>query len=166
MEPSESTLQVVTVAVQIRAVTPEEDPLIAQHFYQMWRDLDVPSHAIHPDWLHRALQFIDQARRELSYTAFVAEIEGQVVGSASCQIFAGLYPNILTANHRLYGYIWGVYVEAAYRRRGIATRLTEQAIAHLRSLGCTHAVLNASPMGKSIYTQLGFLDGNAMRLDL
>ena len=57
--------------------------------------------------LNLSLQFIEQARRDLFYTAFVAEVDAHVVGSASCQLFAGLYPNILTADYRQYGYIWG-----------------------------------------------------------
>jgi ribosomal protein S18 acetylase RimI-like enzyme len=64
------------------------------------------------------------------------------------------------------GYIWGVYVEPAYCNRGIATQLIQQAIAHLKAIGCAHAVLNASPSGKPVYSRLGCVDSNLMRLDL
>lgn len=96
-----------TPAIHIRVASPHEDSLIAMHFYQMWLDLNVPAQAIHADWLKLSLQFIEQARRDLFYAAFVAEVDAHVVGSASCQLFAGLYPNILTADYRQYGYIWG-----------------------------------------------------------
>ncbi len=120
-----------------------------------------------PDWLEITLEFISQARQTLSYQAFVAEVEGrQIVGSAGCQRFAGLSPNVMKAAERCDGYIWGVYVEPAYRNRGIATQLTQQAIAHLKASGCTHAVLNASPSGKPVYSRLGFIESNLMRLDL
>lgn len=155
-----------TQAIHVRVASPHEDSLIAKHFYQMWLDLDVPAQAIQADWLNLTLQFIEQARRDLFYTAFVAEVDAHVVGSASCQLFAGLYPNILTADYRQYGYIWGVYVEAAYRRQGVARRLTEMAIAHLKCIGCTQCCLNASPLGKPVYDSLGFSESNAMRLDL
>lgn len=150
----------------VRAATPAEDTLIAHHFYQMWLDNQIPPTAIASDWLEKSLQFIDQARQTLSYQAFVAEVEGQIVGSAGCQRFAGLYPNIMQTTERCDGYIWGVYVEPAYRGRGIATQLTQQTIAHLRAIGCTHAVLNASPSGKPVYSRLGFADSNLMRLSL
>lgn len=152
--------------LQLRASIPEEDSLIAAHFYQMWLDLDIAAAAIEPDWLNITRQYIQQARQELHYQAFVAEMNGQVVGSVSCQRFAGLYPLILKAEHRNYGYIWGVYVESAYRKRGIATHLTQRSIDHLKSIGCTHALLNASPLGKSVYDRLGFAPTNAMQLDL
>lgn len=152
--------------IQTRAATPEEDPLIARHFYQMWLDNQIAESAIATNWLEITLQFIDQARQSLNYQAFIAEVEGQVIGSAGCQRFAGLYPNIMQATERCDGYIWGVYVEPAYRSQGIATQLTQQTIAHLKVIGCTHAVLNASPSGKPVYSRLGFVDGNLMRLDL
>ncbi|MBD3880677.1 GNAT family N-acetyltransferase [Phormidium tenue FACHB-886] len=153
-------------AVNIRVTTPTEDVLIAEHFRQMWLDLDVPAAAIADDWQAGVVQFIEAARRDLDYQAFVAEVENQIVGSVGCQRSAGLYPNILMPGYRCDGYIWGVYVEPAYRKQGIATKLTAQAIAHLKSINCTHAVLNASPLGKPVYERLGFEINNSMRLKL
>ncbi len=149
---------------QVRTATPAEDALLAQHFYQMWLDNQVPEAAMAPNWRETVLQYINQARENLQYQAFVAEVEGRVVGSAGGQRFAGLYPNIIQATERCDGYIWGVYVEVAYRGRGIATRLTQEVVEHLRSIGCTRAVLNASPSGRSIYSRLGFVEGNVMQL--
>lgn len=153
-------------SLQIRAATPAEDSVIVRHFYQMWLDNQVAESAIDPNWLEITLQFINQARGNLSYQAFVAEIGAQIVGSVGCQRFAGLYPNVMKPADRCDGYIWGVYVEPAYRGQGIATQLTQQAIDYLKSIACTHAVLNASPLGKSVYVRLGFTDSNLMRLDI
>ena len=155
-----------TLNLYIRASELEEDPIIANHFQQMWLDLDIPESAIRSDWLSQTTQFLDSARQSLNYAAFVAEVDHRIIGSASCQQFAGLYPNILTAEHRQYGYIWGVYVEPNYRRKGIAKQLTQATINYLKSIGCTHAILNASPMGKPVYEQLGFQAGNTMQLNL
>lgn len=152
--------------VQFRAAYPEEDALIARHFYQLWRDNDVTEQDIASNWQPLTCDFIAQARQEFGYQAFVAEVDGEIVGSAGCQLFAGLYPLILAASHRKYGYIWGVYVESAYRGQGFATTLTKMAIEYLKSLGCTRAILHASPSGKPVYTRLGFTESNEMRLDL
>ena len=153
-------------AIQIRAAILQEDALIAEHFYQMWLDNHIAPEAIIAHWQETVLQFMRQARKELDYQAFVAQLDDRLIGSVGCQRFAGLYPNIMTAIERCDGYIWGVYVEPAFRRQEIATQLTKHAIAHLKAIGCTHAVLNASPSGKPLYTQLGFAEGNLMRLDL
>lgn len=152
--------------VRFRQAQVEEDTLIAQHFYQLWRDNEVPVDSIRPDWENTILQFISEARQQLSYQAFVVEVDSHVVGSAGCQLFAGLYPLALADSYRKYGYIWGVYVEPAFRGRGFAKTLTKMMIDHLHALGCTRAILHASPSGRPVYTQLGFTDSNEMRLDL
>ena len=152
--------------INIREANQNEDSLIARHFYQMWLDNDVAAESIKSDWQEIILQFIDRARQDLFYQAFIAEVDGVAVGSTSCQIFAGLYPLALVENYRKYGYIWGVYVEPAYRRKGIAGQLTNMAIAYLKSLDCTRVILHASPSGKPVYTFLGFSESNEMRLDL
>ncbi|HEY9636085.1 MAG TPA: GNAT family N-acetyltransferase [Coleofasciculaceae cyanobacterium] len=130
----------------------------------MWRDNDVPADSIQSDWLDITLQFIDRARRNLCYKAFVAEVDGIVVGSTSCQLFGGLYPRILEDHYRKYGYIWGVYVEPLHRGQGIAKTLTLQAC--VKSIGCMRVILHASPSGKPAYSRLGFKQSNQMQLDL
>ncbi|MEC4815807.1 MAG: GNAT family N-acetyltransferase [Scytonema sp. PMC 1069.18] len=150
----------------IREATAQEDGLIARHFYQMWLDIGLCDDALNPDWLNITLKFIEQARRDLSYQGFVAEVEGVIVGSASCQLYAGLYPNVLQPQYRKYGYIWGVYVEPSYRRQGIAKQLTRMTVNYLKAIGCTRVVLNASPSGQPVYESLGFSSSNAMQLDL
>jgi GNAT superfamily N-acetyltransferase len=151
---------------QFRKAFCQEDSLIAQHFYQLWRDNDVADADIQPNWEPIILQFIEQARQTLAYQAFVAEVKGRVVGTVSCQLFSGLYPLALADHYRKYGYIWGVYVESAYRGRGFAKTLTTLALDYLKTLGCTRAILHASPTGKPVYTKLGFIESNEMRLDL
>ncbi|MFB2975438.1 GNAT family N-acetyltransferase [Microseira sp. BLCC-F43] len=152
--------------IKIREANKQEDSLIARHFYQLWRDNDVPNQSIQYNWLEITLQFIERARQELCYKAFVAEIDGEVVGSAGCQLFAGLYPQALAEEYRKYGYIWGVYVEPPFRGQGIAKKLTGMTVDYLKSLGCTQAILHASPLGKPVYSSLGFSQSNEMRLDL
>lgn len=143
-----------------------EDTFIAEHFYKLWRDNDVSANLIESDWLKITLEFIDRARKELSYQAFVAELDGQILGSVGCQLFAGLYPHILSAEYRKYGYIWGVYVEPEYRGKGIAKQLTNKAVKYLKFKHCTKAILHASPSGKPVYSALGFLPTNEMGLNL
>jgi len=118
-------------------------------------------------WLDITLQFIDRDRQELFYNTFVAEVGGMAIGSVSCQLFAGLYPQILTQECRKYGYIWGVYVEPSYRHQGIANKLTLEAVNYLKSIDCTRVILQASPLGRPVYSRLNFYTSSIeMRLDL
>ncbi|HKO92404.1 MAG TPA: GNAT family N-acetyltransferase [Polyangiaceae bacterium] len=151
----------------IRAGGPEDDALIAEHFRQMWLDNGVSVERISETWREDVLAFVGAARQAHQYRSFLAEQgPGKVVGSASCQLFAGLYPNILQAKQRKYGYVWGVYVQADCRKRGIATALTQATLEHLRAIACSHALLHASPSGRSVYESLAFQPTNEMRLDL
>lgn len=150
----------------IREAKVEEEGLLAQHFYRLWRDNQVPEQDLKADGRTLTLQFIAHARQTLCYQAFVAEIKGQVVGSVGCQYFDGLYPLILADHHRKYGYVWGVYVEPEHRSQGIGSRLTQRAVEYLRSRHCTRVILHASPSGQPIYKKLGFIPSNEMRLDL
>lgn len=155
------------VAFRVRQSRPNEDRLLARHFYRMWRDNGVPEEKLAGDWERRVLDFVEAARGAYRYCAFVAEQDGAgILGSAGCQIFGGLYPDILDPAVRRYGYLWGVYVEPNHRRRGIARLLTQTAIAHLTAIGCTHALLHASPPGRPVYEGLGFEPTNEMRLGL
>ena len=150
----------------IREADTSEEHLIAQHFYQLWLDNNVAPDSLRDNWLEITIEFITKAKQDLSFKSFVAIIENQVIGSTSCQLFTGLYPILFKPDFRRYGYIWNVYVESDYRRRGIATKLTQKAIDYLNSLNCTHAILHASPQGKSVYEGLGFVPKNEMILEL
>jgi ribosomal protein S18 acetylase RimI-like enzyme len=155
-------------AVRLRESRPEEDLLIARHLRRMWLDNGVAEDRIRVDWEARVGTFIASARRELAYRAFLAETDdSEIVGSAGCQLFAGLYPDILAVEQRRYGYIWGVFVEPSHRGRGIAKWLTRATIEYLTAIGCTHALLHASPSGRPVYDGLGFqVTTNEMRLTL
>ena len=154
------------INIEIRETIPQEDSIIAEHFYQLWLDVGVPENSIKPNHHSLTLEFITQARQNLSYKGFVAEVDSVIVGSASCQLFTGLYSLILEEEYRKYGYIWGVYVQPSHRRKGIAKQLTNATIQHLKSINCTKAILNASPVGKPVYENLGFVPSNSMQLDL
>ncbi|MGL5835025.1 MAG: GNAT family N-acetyltransferase [Waterburya sp.] len=107
----------------------EHDHIIAHHFHQLWLDNEVREELILDDWLDITLKFIQKARQELKFQAFIAQVEAEIVGSVSCQLFAGLYPSPFKPEHRHYGYIWNVYVQTDYRRQGIATQLKKTEIA-------------------------------------
>ncbi|MCB9592084.1 MAG: GNAT family N-acetyltransferase [Sandaracinaceae bacterium] len=144
----------------------DEGPVLAAAFRQMWLDNAVPESAIEPDWAERVQRFVDEGRAEDGLRFFVAEVDGAVIGTACGQRFAGLYPAILVPEVRRYGYVWGVWVDAAWRRRGLGRRLTEACVDALRADACTHVLLHAAPSGLRIYEGLGFVPTNELRLTL
>jgi len=77
---------------------------------------------------------------------FVAEVDDRLVGIASLH------------DYGMCGYVAQVGVDPAYRRRGIARRITEALIAAAEARGYTWLELDATPMGAPLYRQLGFAD--------
>ena len=140
-----------------------EPKIIAEHLCQIALELGLSKESIREDWLQKTIQFVERAYQELSYKCFVAEIEGNIVGSASCQILE-LYPMLSEAYQK--GYIWGVYDDSAHRRKGIATKLMNRAASYLQMIGCTQVVLHASDLGKELYFSLGYRESNEMVLHL
>ncbi len=152
--------------IAIAKASPEHDVIVAQHFYQLWLDNNVSSDSFRDDWLEITLNFIAKARREFAFQSFIAQDNSKIIGSASCQLFNGLYPSPFKIENRQYGYIWNVFVTSAYRRQGIATQLTNKTVDYLQELNCTRAILHASPFGKPVYEKIGFIPSNEMVIDL
>ena len=76
---------------------------------------------------------------------FVATYQDQVVGTVTSIVYAGTL-----------AWIGMVLVDPAFRRQGIATRLTLQAMASLKAVPTIK--LDATPAGKEVYDRLGFRD--------
>src|SRR5262245_21874441 len=87
------------------------------------------------------LQFV---ARHPQARPFVADADGELVGIG-----------VLCVNGPV-GWIGTVWVEPAWRRRGIATALTQAAIDAADAAGCRTLVLVATAEGRPLYEQLGF----------
>ena len=60
--------------------------------------------------------------------------------------------------------VLNVYVEPAWRRRGVARALMRALLDDLAARGVRRIVLHASPDGRRLYERLGFAPTNEMRL--
>jgi len=114
-----------------------------------------------PAWRQR---FCDYFKRRIvagEARYFVAEANGAVVATAAAIVRDG-YP--LVINGRQTGYILGVSVLPAYRKRGLAKELTRRSLEWLKSLGCKRIRLHASAAGRAIYESFGFVPSSEMEL--
>lgn len=75
---------------------------------------------------------------------FVAEINGQIVGTAN------------GTKSGTVGWLGHIFTSPDYRGHGLGTALTETLMADLTERGCASLLLGASEMGQSIYAKLGF----------
>ena len=73
----------------------------------------------------------------------------------------------LTSSGTDEGYIVSVYVAPAWRRRGLASALTDTAIAYAREVGMARVRLHATPVGREVYERAGFSRrDDAMEIEL
>ena len=116
-----------------------------------------------PDWRERFVRYATRriGSGELRY--FIAELDGEIAGTAGALLRDG-YPAEI--HGVAFGYIFGVSVKPHARKRGIATALTQRAVAWLKSKGVARLQLHASPFGRPIYEKLGFVPTNEMGLPL
>ena len=63
-------------------------------------------------------------------------------------------------------YLLNVYTEPEHRRRGLARRLTAEALREAERLDIRVVTLHASEQGRALYEQLGFEPTNEMRIVL
>lgn len=76
---------------------------------------------------------------------FAAELTGKVIGTVTTVDYGGRF-----------SWIGMVLVDPAFRRQGIGASLMNRAIDHLEDRGTMR--LDATPVGKTVYEQQGFVD--------
>jgi GNAT superfamily N-acetyltransferase len=115
---------------RIRPMTPSDvEPVVAAF--------------IRADWGDRRLN-LDFVTRHAQTHPFVAEADGQIVGTG-----------VLSVNGRV-GWIGTIFVEPAWRRRGVGMALTQATIDTAESAGCRTLLLVATEAGRPLYEKIGF----------
>jgi ribosomal protein S18 acetylase RimI-like enzyme len=150
--------------IGLRFAGPPDLPVCAAFWLAMFEEVGLLSESdFRPGWKDRFVEYFTGriARGEARYSLAV---EGEtIVGTAGAVMLDG-YPSAVHGM-RL-GYIFGVRVEPQYRGSGIATALTRDCVAFLKSLDCKRIRLHASSAGRPIYEKLGFEPTNEMQLPL
>jgi GNAT superfamily N-acetyltransferase len=95
---------------------------------------------------------------------FLALADGQIAALAGAFVKSDL-PYCFFARPS-YGFIGDVYTLPAWRRRGLARRLSLQALAWLREGGAGEVRLLASEHGRGLYESLGFAPTDEMSLQV
>jgi len=102
-------------------------------------------------------RFVDRTFRNKKWKYFVAEKENKLVGFINGKI--DRYPSIFKENY--FGFIWVIYVEKAYRGKGIGKKLIKEFIKWLKKKNVNIAETNIAPLNispKIILNSLGFIE--------
>lgn len=140
--------------LQARQLVPDDLELICRHREAMFLEaggdpaaLRVMTEHFRP-WLRVRLE-------DGRYYGFMVMDEGDpAAGIGLMSIDWPPHPAHPTQDQR--GYVLNVYVDPAYRRRGLATALMKLAEAEFARRGLGFAVLHATEVGRPVYQALGW----------
>ena len=96
------------------------------------------------------------------FQAWLAEIEGQVAGSAAVLWFP--HPPAPVNPIGLEAYVLNVFTDVRFRRRGVARALMAHLVEVARSRGIKRIWLRASEEGRPLYLDMGFRESNYLQL--
>lgn len=153
----------------VRQAGATDIPVLAHHRAAMFRDMgQLASHQ--EESLKRATAaYLREALPRGEYFAWVAEDQEarpSTIGGAGVQLRPILpRPGIGTDDLELgpEAIVLNVYVEPAWRRRGVAESLMRALLNALATHDIHRIVLHASAEGRRLYERLGFVPTNEMR---
>ncbi len=156
---------------RIRPAQVEDAPAVAKHRVEMFRDMGrIASDDTATALKDASLALIHEWLAGGGYVGWLAEPvarPGLVVGGAGVQLRPMLPRPSADGRTLVAGpeaYVMNVYVERAWRRRGVATLLMEYILGYVRERRLRRVTLHATPEGRPLYEKLGFVATNELRL--
>ena len=156
---------------RLRPAVPNDAPLLAKHRVEMFRDMGrIADEGTAADLRAASETMIGEWIGAGTYVGWLAEPvsrPGLVVGGAGVQLRPMLPrpgrngPGVVMGPE---GYVLNVFVERAWRRRGVARLLMDTVVSYARERRIRVVTLHASDEGRGLYETMGFVTTNEMRL--
>jgi GNAT superfamily N-acetyltransferase len=141
-------------ALLVRRALSTDAPTLAELRVRMYAELN-PSLTIPADYQRICEAFFEREAGGTMFRSWLALDGDRGIGAATLHVFQTV-PRI-DAPRALDGRIRSVYVDPNYRRRGVATRLLEAAIAEAGREQIDRLTLGASIYGRPLYERVGFV---------
>lgn len=155
----------------VRQVDVGDIPLVAHHRTVMFRDMGRLASHQEEALTQATASYLREAVPRGEYLGWVAQTTGErpkVIGGAGVQL-RPILPRPREGGddleHGPEAIVLNVYVEPAWRRRGVAEALMRALLDGVASRGIRRVVLHASDAGRHLYERLGFVATNEMRLE-
>jgi GNAT superfamily N-acetyltransferase len=156
-------------ATILRRATPEDAALLAAHRVGMFRDMGAVAPGLEPVLHAASMQYFQSAIASGDYVGWLAapaDDPGHPIAGAGLQLRPMLPRPDPPGGHLLTGLeglVLNVYVDVAWRRRGIARRLMQELLVWTSAHDVVRPVLHASDDGRALYESMGFITTNEMR---
>ena len=155
----------------VRGAGASDIPRLAHHRAAMFRDMGQLAAHLEEPLAQATAVWLREALPRGEYVAWVAEATGspgEVIGGAGVQLRPILprpRPGVGDLELGPEAIVLNVYVEPAWRRRGVAEALMRTLLNALAERGIRRVVLHAARDGRRLYERLGFAPTNEMRLE-
>src|ERR1700676_1315854 len=133
----------------------EDAALIADHRKAMFAAMGGTPEAVLDAMRRNSLPWLERMMAEGKYFGWITFDGERPVASAGLMLM-DWPPGPFDPVGEVRGYVLNVFVEAEYRRRGLAQELVEACMAEARRRGIRVVTLHASDEGRPIYEGLGF----------
>ena len=151
--------------IRIREATVQDLAVVIHHRRAMFEEMRYGNGAELDAMQEASEQFFGAALADGSYRGWFAESpDGRIIAGSGVGI--NPWPPRPYAPNPYRATIFNVYTEPEFRHRGIARSLMLVMIEWCRKAGFSQVNLHASEFGRSLYTTLGFVPTNEMRLSL
>lgn len=155
------------MSIRLRRADAADIPLIAVHRARMFAEIhteSTPEQALSMKRLTEAFLSVELSNG--AYRHWFAELAGQPVAGGGLHVRAVLPWTDPQRNARSghQAIILNMFTEPNHRGQGIARRVLEELHSHLRAEGIENIVLHASDQGRPLYTRMGYVPTNEMRL--
>lgn len=144
-----------------RRASVEDSELITHHRKAMFADMRDAAEAVLDEMGQNFEPWVRKMIADDKYAGWITSDGEQTVGSAGLLVL-DWPPHFLDPQCDQRGYILNVFVEPAYRGRGIAKALTLECMAEAKRRGIGVVALHASKKGQPVYERLGFKTSNEM----
>lgn len=138
----------------IRPISPPDFDLICRHRREMFKDAGQSEEVL--DALAEPFrQWLAPRLADGRYFGFIAEESGEAAGGIGL-IELDWPPHPAHPIDSRRGYVLNLFVEPAFRRRGVAQALLDESDAEFRKRGLTYEVLHATTAGRPLYERNGW----------
>ena len=128
--------------------------LICRHRAEMFREAGHSDEVLHA-MAEPFRQWLAPRLRDGTYFGLVAMENGEAVAGIGLMVIDWPpHPSHPTTDKR--GYVLNVYVEPAFRKRGLARKLMTLGEAEFAKRGVQIAILHSTEQGRSLYSGLGW----------
>jgi GNAT superfamily N-acetyltransferase len=142
--------------MHVRRAGVEDAPYIARHRARMFHEMGRLAEDAVAGFTDAAHPYLEELLANGTYHGWLTtRSDGSIIGGAGVQLRPLLpRPEALLGPEAI---VLNVYVEPAFRRRGVARTLLEALLAWCREQAIQRIVLHATAAGKPLYESLGFV---------